>query len=139
MTKSAPLTRPAKNTGQNIEYPRIVVVENDKLIAHLLKWRLSTLGYNVAGVAANGSDALDLAKKLKPNLLMTEISLPGSIDGIETARILKTQYGIPSIFVTSLSDKQTLQRAKATKPQGYILKPFKDTDLRVAIELGRTQ
>jgi CheY-like chemotaxis protein len=116
--------------------PRVLIVEDDAIIVTLEKWRLSNLGYEVCGAASNGADALDLAEKMQPDIVLMDISLHGDIDGIETAGRIKKKFNIPVIFVTAYIDNATLSRAKAISPDGFLRKPFQDDDLRIAIELG---
>ena len=72
----------------------------------------------------------------RPDLVLMDINIQGDIDGIETASMIKKGFSIPVVYVTSHSDGPTLERAKATKPNGFIIKPFGDDDLRVAIDLA---
>jgi CheY-like chemotaxis protein len=114
----------------------ILLVEDDDIIARVAEWRLKNLGYKVCGRAISGAEAMELVVKQKPDLVLMDINLKGDIDGIETANMIKQGFNIPVVFVTSHSDGITLERAKATNPDGFILKPFDDNDLRVAIELA---
>lgn len=114
----------------------ILLVEDDDIIARVADWRLKNLGYLVCGRATTGAEAMELVVKRKPDLVLMDINLKGDIDGIETAKMIKQGFNIPVVFVTSHSDGITLERAKATKPDGFIIKPFDDNDLRVAIELA---
>jgi two-component system, response regulator PdtaR len=115
---------------------KILIVEDDDIIAKVADWRLKNLGYTVCGRASYASEALELVEKQKPDLVLMDINIQGSIDGIETAKLIKKGYNIPIVYVTSHSDGATLERAKETKPDGFIIKPFEDNDLRVAIELA---
>jgi CheY-like chemotaxis protein len=114
----------------------ILIVEDDTILARVEEWRLKKIGYRVCGRAVTGAEAIRLAAALKPDAVLMDVGLPGDIDGIETARMIKEESGIPVIFVTSYSDANTLERAKTTHPDGYIVKPFEDNDLRVAIGLA---
>lgn len=114
----------------------ILLVEDDDIIARVAEWRLNTLGYTVCGRATTSAEAMDLVMNQKPDLVLMDININGDIDGIETAKMIKQGFNIPVVFVTSHSDGETLERAKATNPDGYIMKPFDDKDLRVAIELA---
>jgi len=115
---------------------KILIVEDDDIIARVEDWRLKNLGYTVCGRATNGSDAIELVANKKPDVVLMDINIKGEIDGIETARMIKKEFNIPVIYVTSHSDGATLVRAKETKPDGFILKPFEDNDLRIAIQLA---
>jgi len=114
----------------------VLIVEDDDIIARVEEWRLKNLGYEVSGRARTGAEAMELVGKSKPDLVLMDINLKGDIDGIETAKLIKKGFNIPVIYVTSHSDGPTLERAKATRPDGFINKPFDDKDLRVAIELA---
>lgn len=118
---------------------KILIVEDDDIIARVEDWRLKNLGYIVCGRATYAAEALDLVSKHKPDLVLMDINIKGDIDGIETAKMIKKGFNIPVVYVTSHSDGATLERAKATKPDGFIIKPFEDNDLRVAIELALTK
>ena len=115
---------------------KILLVEDDDIIAKVAVWRLKNLGYDIAGRATSGAEAMELVVKNKPDLVLMDINIQGEIDGIETAKMIKKGFSIPVVYVTSHSDGPTLDRAKATQPDGFIVKPFDDNDLRVAIELA---
>ena len=114
----------------------ILLVEDDDIIARVADWRLKSLGYTVCGRATTSAEAMDLVMNQKPDLVLMDINIKGDTDGIETAKMIKQGFNIPVVFVTSHSDGVTLERAKATNPDGFIIKPFDDNDLRVAIELA---
>ncbi|MGA2103913.1 MAG: response regulator [Methanoregula sp.] len=114
----------------------ILLVEDDDIIAKVAQWRLKNLGYEVCGRATSGAEAMELVVKQKPDLVLMDINIKGDIDGIETARMIKKGFNIPVVYVTSHTDGPTLERAKGTNPDGFIVKPFDDKDLRVAIELA---
>jgi CheY-like chemotaxis protein len=115
---------------------KILLVEDDDVIAKVADWRLKNLGYEVCGRATTGAEAMELVVNNRPDLVLMDINIRGDVDGIETARMIKNGFNIPVVYVTSHSDGPTLERAKATKPDGFIVKPFEDNDLRVAIELA---
>ncbi|PKL65229.1 MAG: response regulator [Methanomicrobiales archaeon HGW-Methanomicrobiales-3] len=115
---------------------KILLVEDDDVIAKVADWRLKNLGYTVCGRATTGAEAMELVVNAKPDLVLMDINIRGDIDGIETAKMIKKGFNIPVVYVTSHSDGPTLERAKATRPDGFIVKPFEDQDLRVAIELA---
>jgi two-component system, response regulator PdtaR len=115
---------------------KILLVEDDDIIAKVEDWRLKNLGYEVAGRATSGAEAMELVVKTRPDLVLMDINIKGELDGIETAKMIKKGFSIPVVYVTSHSDGPTLDRAKATMPDGFIVKPFEDNDLRIAIELA---
>jgi len=114
----------------------ILLVEDDDIIAKVAEWRLKNLGYKVCGRAVTGAEVMEQVVKNKPDLVLMDINIKGDIDGIETAKMIKKGFNIPVIYVTSHSDGPTLERARDTKPDGFIVKPFDDNDLRVAIGLA---
>jgi CheY-like chemotaxis protein len=115
---------------------RILLVEDDDIIAKVTDWRLKNLGYEVCGRAVSASEAMELVVKATPDLVLMDINIKGDVDGIDTANMIKKGFNIPVVYVTSHSDGPTIERARATKPDGFIVKPFEDNDLRVAIELA---
>ena len=116
--------------------PKILVVEDENVVALEIKKRLLNLGYVVPSVAASGKDAISKAKGFLPDLVLMDIRLKGEMDGIEAAKQIRTEFGIPVIYLTAHSDQETLKRAKQTSPEGYILKPFEEDDLRTIIEVA---
>ncbi len=119
------------NTSQTI---KILVVEDERIIALNIKESLESLGYAVPAIADSGEKAVQKATQLRPDLVLMDIRLKGSIDGIQAAEQIWNSLQIPVIYVTGHSDKSTLERAKITAPFGYILKPVKEQELYVAIE-----
>jgi two-component system cell cycle sensor histidine kinase/response regulator CckA len=115
---------------------RVLIVEDEAIIAEDIRRTLVHLGYDVPRSAATGADAVALAETLQPRLVLMDIKLKGPMDGIEAAGLIRDRLGIPVIFLTSHSDEATLARAKETQPYGYILKPFEDRELRIAIEVA---
>jgi two-component system, response regulator PdtaR len=115
---------------------KILLVEDDDVIAKVADWRLKNLGYTVCGRATNAAEAMELVVNAKPDLVLMDINIQGDLDGIETAKMIKKGFNIPVVYVTSHSDGPTLERARETHPDGFIVKPFDDKDLRVAIELA---
>jgi len=115
---------------------KIMVVEDEIVVAMELQTRLIALGYRVTGIVASGEDAVDLAEKTIPDLVLMDVKLAGEIDGIDAARDIRERHNIPVVYVTAHADHDTLQRAKLTYPLGYIVKPFSDSDLRASIEVA---
>jgi two-component system, response regulator PdtaR len=115
---------------------KILIVEDDDVLARIITWRLSNLGYNVCGQATSGAEAMEQLILKKPDLVLMDINIKGDIDGIETTNMIKKGFKVPVVYLTSHSDGPTLERAKATRPDGFVLKPFGDQDLRVAIALA---
>lgn len=115
---------------------RLLIVEDEGLVARDIENMAERAGYEVCGVAATGEQALSLAATLRPDLALVDIILKGPVDGIETTQKLWNEMDIPSIYVTAYADELTLLRAKETNPFGYILKPFNERELRVNIEMA---
>ena len=115
---------------------KIYIVEDDVFIAHDLKEMLLELNYEVMNISHTVKDALDAFKKQKPDLVLMDIQLNDSIDGIHLAGILKTEYKLPVIFTTAFSDHPTLERVKNIAPYGYVVKPYTAANIKVAIELA---
>ncbi|WP_370575902.1 response regulator [Methanomethylovorans sp.] len=115
---------------------KILVVEDENIVALEIKKRLQKLGYIVPGVASTGEDAISKVEGILPDLVLMDIMLKGEIDGIHAAGEIRKRFNIPVIYLTAYSDEETLQRAKLTEPYGYILKPFEEDDLRTTIEIA---
>ncbi|RPI16847.1 MAG: PAS domain S-box protein [Ignavibacteriae bacterium] len=120
----------------NLEPARIMVVEDEGIIAQDIKNCLENLGYSVPDVVFTGHDAIEKAGKYRPDLVLMDIVLKGEIDGIETAAEIRKHYNIPIVYLTAYEDDKTLKRAKMTEPLGYILKPFEERYLRSSIEMA---
>jgi PAS domain S-box-containing protein len=114
----------------------ILIVENESIVAADLSIKLTQLGYQVVGVAAQSDTAVQMAVDFRPHLVLMDIQLDGSPDGIATAELMRTRHDVPIIYLTAHSDAATLSRAKLTGPFGYILKPFEERDLAIQIELA---
>ncbi|HWQ18387.1 MAG TPA: response regulator [Methanotrichaceae archaeon] len=115
---------------------RILVVEDEGIVAIDIQNGLESLGYEVPAIATSGEEALEIAEKVFPDLVLMDIVLEGEMDGVQAADALRTRFEIPIIYLTAYADDDTLQRAKWTEPFGYILKPFDDRDLQTAIEMA---
>jgi CheY-like chemotaxis protein len=118
---------------------KILIVEDEMIVAKDLKQQLETLGYNIVGIAANGRDALKITGETNPDLILMDIMLKGELDGIETAQTIRNIYNIPFIYLTGSHDNTILERAKTTKPVGYITKPFDDIPIQNSITLAFRQ
>lgn len=115
---------------------KIIVVEDEMIIAESIFRSLQSLNYNVLEPVANYTSALELISIEKPDLVLIDIRLSGSKDGIDLANEINAIYAIPFIFLTSNSDPSTIERAKKTHPAAYLLKPFSKADLFASIEIG---
>jgi PAS domain S-box-containing protein len=115
---------------------KILIVEDSFIVAYHLKATLQSEGYSVIGNEESGENALAFLETQKPDLVLMDIMLNGELDGIETARIIKMKHNLPVIYITALTDKDTIQRAKITEPFGYLTKPFEDREIFTVIEMA---
>lgn len=116
--------------------PRILIVEDERIVAKDIQNKLEGMGYKVVDILSTGEEAIKRAKKLKPSLILMDIKLKGDVDGIRAAEAINRENNIPVVYLTAYSDNNTLERAKLTKPFGYIIKPFEDRDLYTTIEIA---
>ncbi|MFW6131835.1 MAG: ATP-binding protein [Candidatus Aminicenantaceae bacterium] len=115
---------------------KILIVEDENIVANDIKNSLINLGYEVVGISNSGRDSIKKAEKVLPDLVLMDIVLKGNMDGIATAKQIQKKLKIPIIYLTAYSDKNTFSRAKITKPFGYILKPFEERELHITIEMA---
>jgi CheY-like chemotaxis protein len=109
---------------------RILIVEDERLIAYDLQWRVTRLGYPVVALAASGPEAIQQALAHRPDLVLMDIRLQGRMDGIEAATVLRTLLDLPVVYLSASVDALTLARADATHPAGFLHKPLSDEDLQ---------
>ncbi len=115
---------------------RILVVEDNLIVAKNMKSRLAGSGYTVPGIAISGEEAIQCAAETHPDLVLMDIKLKGEMDGIEAAEKIHTRFGIPVIYLTGYPDDETLQPAKGTESFGYVSKPFEIRKLCRSIEMA---
>jgi PAS domain S-box-containing protein len=113
-----------------------MIVEDEMIVAKDLQRILKKLGYETTDPFSAGKKALEQLEFLRPDFILLDINLKGEMDGIQLAQHVFQDYGIPFIFITAFSDKNTLNRAKTVEPYGYIIKPFSEDDIRTSIELA---
>ena len=118
-----------------MEQARIMVVEDEGIVAWHLAQQLQNMGHSVPAVVSSGADAVQQAAALHLDLVLMDIHLQGEIDGIEAAAQIRAQGDIPVVYLTAYADEATLERAKITGPFGYVLKPFEERELRATIEM----
>lgn len=116
--------------------PKILIVEDDGIVAMDIEGRLIKLGYDVCGKKASGEGAIEVVKNESPDLVLMDIVLKGNLDGIETSEIIQSRFGVPIVFLTAHADEERFERAKITTPFGYIIKPFRDKELKITIEMA---
>ena len=115
---------------------RMLVVEDERIVSMDLQRRLKAMGYEIAGSAVSGEEAIEKAEKLRPDMVLMDIMLDGEMDGTQAAEIIRGRFSIPVIYLTAYADTATLERAKITEPFGYILKPFEERELHGHIEIA---
>jgi PAS domain S-box-containing protein len=115
---------------------RILIAEDDGIIAARLRNFLTKLGYAVPAVVASGEEAVRQAAAVRPELVLMDIRLAGDLDGIEAGGQIRTDLGIPLVYLTAYMDDALLQRAKRTEPYGYLVKPVQDRELRATVEVA---
>lgn len=116
---------------------KILVVEDDPMIAQSVFDILSMLDYEVVGIAESGEEAISFCNEKAPDLALLDIQIAGDIDGVELAEIIRDQFDIPFIFTTAFADKSTIERAKAMGPFGYLVKPYGIKEVNAAIEVAK--
>jgi len=118
----------------------IFIVEDNPVINDLISWRLTELGFTVMGTAEDYKGALDkleqYAPEKRPKLVLMDINLPGEKDGIMAAEDIQSRFSIPIVYISSVMDDPTIERAKLTKPRGFIVKPFTDNQLKATVEMA---
>jgi two-component system, sensor histidine kinase and response regulator len=115
---------------------RILIVEDERIVANDLRGRLDRIGYDVVAMACTGAEAIAFANDLAPDIVLMDITLKGPMDGVEAAEVIGKSSDVPVVFMTAHSDDVTLQRAKLTGPFGYILKPLEERELHTTIEMA---
>ena len=115
---------------------RILIVEDEHIVAMGIKRMLKSLGYTVTGVASSGEDAISKAESTFPDVVLMDIMLKGDMDGVEAAKEIRERFDVPVVYLTAYSDNNILERAKKTEPFGYIIKPFDEKDLYSSIEVA---
>ena len=119
-----------------MEKARIMVVEDERLVALAIESCLKNLGYDVPLTVSTGEEAVRRILEVEPDLVLMDIRLQGAIDGVEAARRIKESFHTPIVYLTAYSEEQTLQRAKITEPFGYIMKPFEERALQATVEVA---
>jgi CheY-like chemotaxis protein len=115
---------------------RIMVVEDEYILAQGIITQLEALGYEITSHRTSGEQAVQAVEKELPDLVLMDIVMPGLYDGIEAAEKIRKKISIPIVFLTAYSDDETLERAKAAEPFGYLLKPFTERELYIGIEMA---
>lgn len=115
---------------------KVVIVEDESIVAKDIQTILKNLGYNVVGVYAAGEKALADLENVQPDIVLMDIMLKGEITGIQAAEIIRERYDVPVVFLTAYADESTIEKAKTAIPYGYIIKPLKEKELETTIEMA---
>jgi PAS domain S-box-containing protein len=115
---------------------KIMVVEDEAVIAIRLQERLTAMGYHVIAISYSGEEAMAQARRLRPDLILMDIMIPGKMDGVAVAKSVKKELDIPVIFLTAFSEDKIIDSAKQAEPYGYIVKPFQDRELKACVEIA---
>ena len=115
---------------------RILIVEDERITAEDLEEVLKDLGYQVSAVVSSGEEALREAERNRPDLVLMDIRIKGEMDGTEAARLLRERFDVPVVYLTAHADRDTLERAKQSRPLGYIVKPFHEAELHASVEMA---
>ena len=115
---------------------KILIVEDESIIAEDISDSLISLGYKITGMVYSGEEAIEAAAKFRPDLVLMDVNLQGEIDGITAAAEIRSRFQIPVVYLTAYADENTLRRVNATKPFGYIVKPFEEKNLHTTIQLA---
>ncbi len=115
---------------------KVLIVDDEAAITTQLEERLTVMGYEVVGAASSGEEAVAMAKAQAPDIILMDIVMPGELDGIEAARLIRRDMDIPVVFLTAYGDDRFIERAKDVGPYGYIIKPYQENALKAAIEIA---
>ncbi|MBD2776142.1 hybrid sensor histidine kinase/response regulator [Iningainema tapete] len=115
---------------------RIIIVEDEQLVADDLRETLEYLGYNVVALVASGEEAIVQVELIQPDLVLMDIRLAGEMDGVEASQEIQSRFHVPVVYLTANADRATLERVKATHPFGYVIKPFDERTLATTIEIA---
>jgi PAS domain S-box-containing protein len=125
-----------RETASATQKNRILIVEDELIIARGIQKRLQSMGYDITDIVPSGEEAVQSATENPPDLILMDINLQGSMDGIQAAESIRSRLDLPVIYLTAYTDANSLERAKVTEPFGYIVKPFQDHTLQSAIEMA---
>ncbi len=119
-----------------MEKAKILIVEDEAIIAMEVESQLQSLGYEITSIVDTGEKAIKKAEEDRPDIILMDIRIKGEMDGIDAAEEIRSRFGIPVIFSTAYLDEERIERAKITMPFGYVLKPIQERDLKVTIEMA---
>ncbi len=121
------------STSERKSPPSILIVEDESIVVMDLSFRLEEMGYTVAGVADTGEEAIELARKHKPDVVLMDLRLKSDMTGMEAARVIEMEAGIPVVFVTAYTDAQTMEEIRQKPDFLLVMKPFVSAEIQAAI------
>lgn len=121
---------------KNMNEPRLLIVEDERVVAEDIRDMAVDLGYHVLGIASKGYETIELVANSKPDMVLMDIGLKGELDGVKVAGIIRDRFNTPVVYITAYADDDTLARAKLTEPLGYIVKPFDRQELNSILEMA---
>jgi diguanylate cyclase len=121
---------------QKMSNKKILIVEDESIIAEDIADSLTALGYQVTEIVLSGEEAIESAARVRPDLVLMDVNLQGEMDGITAAEQIRSRFQIPVVYLTAYADENTLRRVNATKPFGYIVKPFEEKNLHTTIQIA---
>ena len=116
--------------------PRILIVDDEWLTRVEIEQMLIDQGYEVAGKAETGEEAIAMARETKPDLILMDVSMPGKMNGIDAGRVIKAESGTPIVFISGYGDSKYIEAAKETAPFGYVMKPFDEKEIHAFVEIA---
>jgi CheY-like chemotaxis protein len=128
--------RPSDGSVPSASSAKVLIVEDERVVAEGLKDQLEDWGYQVCGSCGSGERAIELMAEVRPDIVLMDIRLAGALTGVEAARQIWDQFQIPTVYITAHADAETLQQAKTTATYGYIVKPFHPKAVHAAIQVA---
>jgi len=113
-----------------------MIVDDEAAITTQLEERLTLMGYEITGSASSCQEAVEMARRTRPDIILMDIVMPGRKDGIDAAEIIKAELDIPVIFLTAYADQKFIDKARIVEPFGYIVKPFHEREIKATIEIA---
>ena len=136
MNRVGPMLNQSSPSAHSAAGTKVLIVEDEAVVALHLRQELTKLGHVVAGLATSGDQALKMIEEVFPDIVLMDIHIQGEMDGIETAKRIPRYLHIPVVYLTAYSEDTTLKRAADTYPYGYLIKPFLDRELHATIKMA---
>jgi two-component system, response regulator PdtaR len=118
---------------------KILIIEDERIIAEDLKYIITSFGHEVVGIAKSGDQAIMLVEQFKPEIILMDIMLEGDLNGIQTAQYISDRFDLQVIYITAYADRETMNEAFETNPYGFLQKPVQENQLYAAIEIADRQ